>query len=415
MSNDTNEGRTRRRGRPSPFRPVAPALVFAGIHLGVAVAWLVQDSPPGGRWTLVHLFTLGALTLVVMAFTRHFSATLTRAKDGDAGPALYVAAVAGALTLFLGLPYGREWLVAAGSTVVTAAVLANYLAIRRMRKAAVGARFTWVVRIYERVHGAFVHGALLGALMGTRVLSGPWYLSARYAHMHVNVLGFGVVTVLATVPFFGPTLQRVQIEPGADDRAARWLRHGVTGVTVGVLVLLASGVGGTLGTALRLVSAVGLALLAAAAAVIVPPVVRGVRRTKYPGPSALLVGTAAAWLLLGLWADVAVVAAGRWRLLDAVGAAVILGALLQAMVATAAYVVPNMLRRRPATGRVGTVSAIVYNLGVAAVFATAIAGAGAADTGSLVARAGWTLTGIGAILAVGSGFVGARLRRREAG
>ncbi len=65
--------------------------------------------------------------------------------------------------------------------------------------------------------------------------------AGRVAHLHANVLGWGVLTLLATVVFFGPTILRRQIEPGADERAARRLRHGATGVTVAVLALVATG------------------------------------------------------------------------------------------------------------------------------------------------------------------------------
>lgn len=56
--------------------------------------------------------------------------------------------------------------VAAGATAMTAAVLWLYWDLRRLRRAALGARFAFVVRGYERACGAFVHGAILRGTVG---------------------------------------------------------------------------------------------------------------------------------------------------------------------------------------------------------------------------------------------------------
>jgi hypothetical protein len=115
---------------------------------------------------------------------------------------------AGIVALLWGIPARNDWAVGVGATLLVVEVMLSYLALRRLRTRSLGGRWTWILRIYERAHGAFVHGAILGALMGTTILHGSWWLSARVAHLHVNILGWAGLTLLATVVFFGPTMLR---------------------------------------------------------------------------------------------------------------------------------------------------------------------------------------------------------------
>lgn len=360
-----------RAGSHSPFGASAPSIGLALVYAAALMVWMVIGNRlPGGRWFAVHLFTLGVLTNLVLTFSEHFSRTVTRTKGERAGwwP---IITNTGIVLVLVGLPGGHRWLVAVGATTVTGAVFAAYLRIRRMRCGAVGARFGWIARAYERAHGAFIHGAILGGLMGAGVLSGRWYGGARIAHLHANVLGWGGLTLLATLVFFGPTMARTRVEPGADERAARSLRVGAAGLSVAVSALLLTGVGGPAGTVLRILAAAGLGLYAWATVVVCLPVGRAVCRAK-PTASKPLVAAACAWFPLVALADVGVVAAGSWRWLDAVGVAALAGVLAQAIVATLVYLAPMLHGRTTATREtirerleVGmNARAIVFQLGV---------------------------------------------------
>lgn len=321
------------------YAHVRTAFAVSALGLVAVVTWLgAGDVLPGGRWFAVHLFTLGVLSPLVLALSQHFAATLTRRDEGGTN-ALTLLFAAGAMGVLSGVPTGERWVLVAGASIATVAVFVGYLRLRRHRKAALGTRFVWIVRLYERAHGAFLHGAVLGALLGAGVLPGDWYVAARLAHLHANVLGWGVLTLLATVVFFGPTILRRQIEPGADERAARRLRHGATGVSVAVLALLASGIGGALGTGLRLVAALGVAVLAAVGTDTLVPIVRTALRGS-PSPGRWPIAAACAWLAAALWADAVVIAFGAWAWLDALGAAALLGVLAQAIVAAATHLLP---------------------------------------------------------------------------
>lgn len=389
--------RDQRLGR-SPFGPTAPSIVAALAYAVVAVVWTVggQDWAPG-RWIPVHLFTLGVLTNLVLVFTEHFGRTLTR-RPADPIRWQPLVVNAGIVVLLVGLPLSSTWMVGAGATVVTTVVLVSYWRLRSMRRAAVGARFLWIVRMYERAHGAFVHGAILGLLMGIGVLPGAWYVSARTAHLHVNVLGWGGLTLLATLVFFGPTLTRTRIVPGSDARAARALRHGATGLTVAVLLLLATGVGGTAATVLRLLAAAAMAVFAWATTVTCLPVGQAAHGAK-PSATRWPVVAVSTWFPVVAWADVAVIATGTWRHLDALGLAVILGVLAQAITTVLTYLTP-MLRSRSFGGRdlllarferAATARVVTYNLGVGAIVAAAVLRSDAAGVGAVMARAGWAL------------------------
>ena len=406
-----------RSGR-SPFDHLKGTALLAGGYGLASGVWIVfGDLLPGGRWLAVHLFTLGMLTNLVLAMSAHFGRTLLR-QPGDEDRLQIPLANLGAILLLLGLPEGWTWAVATGATLLAAVVFRGYWLLRRMRKRAVGARFVFVVRLYERAHSQFLHGATLGALIGTGVLTGRWYLPARTAHLHVMVLGWGVLTLLATVVFFGPTILRVQMLREAQQEAAVWLRHGASALSVAVLALLGTGFGGWPGTALRWVAAAGLAVFAWAAVVVARAVVRVAPKTTFPALSGYLITAASAWLLVSLWLDVAVVAVGRWRLLDAVGVLVLVGSLAQAIVAALTYMVP-LMRGRSGTEREGLrlrvevarrSRAFLLNAGIVCVAVAAVLGPGAGTTGAVLARVGW---GVVLAILVSAAVLAVGARRRE--
>jgi hypothetical protein len=326
-------------GRTSPFGGAAPTLRTAVTYLVAAAIWVtIGDALPGGRWFAVHLFTLGALTNLILVFSDHFARTLTRTPEH--GPRWPLPVLnAGVLLVLVAIPSGRILPLAIGATVTSAVVVASYLRLRGLRRAAVGARFTWIVRNYERAHGAFVHAAVLGALLGAGVLAGAWHGPARLAHLHLNILGWGGLTLLSTLVFFGPTITRCRILPAADERAARALRHGATGLTVAALLLLATGIGGSTAVPLRVGAAAALAVYAWAATVTCVAVLGAVLRAKHTATQAP-VAAVCLWLTAVVWADVAIVATGAWHLLDALGVAVIVGVLVPTITATLTYLAP---------------------------------------------------------------------------
>jgi nitrite reductase (NO-forming) len=389
------EGSTR---GANPFTHLRAVAGTVGVYLVGLLAWLVAGGRwPGGRWFGVHLFTLGIVTNLVLALSDHFSRTLTH-QGGRAWRWRLPIVNGGVAAILWGIPNGPDWLIAAGATVLVAEVLRSYVVLRRLRKRSLGGRFSWIVRSYERAHGAFVHGAILGALIGTGVLSGSWSFSARVAHLHVNVLGWAGISLLATVVFFGPTILRTRIEPGADSRAAKALPRAATGLTVAVLALLGTGAGGPEAVALQLVAAAGLLVYGWGVVEVGEPVIMAARRAAPSAGRAALV-MATLWFILVLGLDVLVVATAQWRYLDALGVAMLSGVLFQAIAASLSYLAPMLLRsdararanlsRRIDAG--AAVRTLTWNLGVSSAALSAAIRWPEGQVGSVAALTGWGL------------------------
>lgn len=391
--------RNRRAGRRrSPFGALRPAVVVACGYAAAALVWVMGGSElPGGRWLAVHLFTLGVLTNLVVGLSYHFAQTLLHAPARSRVGRL-VAVNTGALLVLTGLPAGRRWLVTAGATVLTASVLWLYVDLRRMRKASLTRRFAFVVRAYEGACSAFIHGAVLGGLMGTAVLAGSWYGAARIAHLHVNILGWGGLTLLATILFFGPTVMRARMEPDADAAGAKGLRRAATGLTVAVFALLLTGAGGAAVLPARLAAAAGLAVYATGVAAVCVPVVRTGQRAQ-PTCARRMLQAACCWFVAVTAADAVIVATGQLRLLDALGTAMLVGVLGQTILAALGYLVPMAWAhgsegRGAALKRLGMLPwarPLALNAGVALVAATATVGAAGGAVAVVAARIGWLL------------------------
>ena len=338
------------------------------------MTWLVAGGAlPGGRWLAVHLFTLGVLTNLLADLTRHFSSTLLHARD-DAAHATTRIAVrnAGILAVLVGRVNSVTALVAVGATVVSAEVLLGWRDIRRMRRRALPARHTPLVRAYQRAHGAFLHAALLGALLGTGVVSGGWYANVRLAHLHVAVLGWVGVPLLATLVFLGPTLLRARSAPAADAHARVLLPVASVGATVASLALVPGW---------RVVAAAGVAAFAVAATVLS----RDVLAVRPAAPSPTM-PAALAWLVTAAWADALLLATGRTAYLDAVGVMALLGGVAPLVLASAAYLwamsggadAAARVARLRAVARWSTTRAVLWHGGAAVLVAgVVVRGAGA--------------------------------------
>lgn len=389
-------------GARAPFRHLAPVIVVAGGFLLATLVWAVAGTRlPGGRWFAVHLFTVGVITNLVTAMTFHFSRTLLHSRGDDSRQARLVVLNAGAVSLLVGRAGGWLPLVAVGGSVLIAAVVWLYVDLRRQRKAALAARFAYVVRAYERACSQFFHGALLGILLGTGVLSGTWYGAGRLAHMHVNVLGWAGVTLLATVVFFGPTMMRARVQSGADEAARGALRGGTTGLSVAALALLAGGWQGGPQLLLRLLAAAGLLVYAVAAARVCLPVLRaGVKAV--PSAHTWLIQAACVWFVFAAAADAVVVASGRVELLDAVGVVLLAGVLAQAILAALSFLGPMALvagtaARNAARGTLDVgarARATALNVGVVALAAAAVAG----PVGAWLPALGWGAVGAAVVV-----------------
>jgi hypothetical protein len=334
---------------PSPFAANKPNIIFSLIYMTAVFIWLgAGDSLIGGRWFAVHLFTLGVLTNLILSFSHHFALTVTRGNQA-VHPLWHGVTNSGILMVLIGLPQANRAIMVTGATLVTVSVFAAYLRLRALRLKAIGARFSWLVRLYERAHIAFIYGAVLGALVGANVVSGPFWGSVRLAHLHANVLGWAGLALAATLVFFGPTITHTKIVAGADTRAARQLKYGATALTGAIVLMAATGINGTPGQVLRIGAAVLLAVFAMTITQVCVPVFWAAYHARHSAQRPLVL-TLTVFFPLVVWADVLVVATASWRFLDVLGAGTFTGVLGPAILATLLYVAP-MLRANSTHGR----------------------------------------------------------------
>ena len=335
----------------TPFQAVRADVAVAVVFGGAAVAWVTIDTLPGGRWMPVHLFTLGVLTPLIVAFSQHQVVTLFKAAPLRMAP-VRALLWSGAALVVVGMAQpGAGWArvaIAVGATATAAGVARAAWALRRVRRSRPeDVRFGWMLRGYERAHLAFLLGAGLGAALGGGLVPGGWYVAFRHAHLHALVIGFAAVTLLATVVLFGPMLLRAQIAPDGEAAAARWLPRIVLGAGVAVLGLLGQALPAPAAVASRWLAAAGLLVVAAGAVTILRPLAAIVRRKGDDAPlTGVLLTCAIGWLTLALVADAVVVATGSWRLLDPVGVVALLGAFAQAITATLLHVATMWLPRQ---------------------------------------------------------------------
>lgn len=388
--------------RPSaPFAALGPVLAIAALYtVGVFVWMSLGDHVPGGRWFAVHLFTLGVLSNLVVALSHHFTRTLLNVPSPGGQRGRFLLVNLGALGVLIGFPVTP--VLAAAVTAITVAVGWLLLDLMKMDRANPDHRFTFVVRGYQWACTAFLVGAMLGLLMGAAWLPGQWVVPSRFAHLHLNLLGWGGLTLLATVVFYGPTIMRARMDPAAERRAPRALRLAAGGLALAAAGLVAMGQGGDAATWSRIIAAAGIAVYATGATMIVVPILRS---TAVASAQTWLIRGASAWFLLVVWTNAGIVATGRWRLLDALGVALVVGVLAQAILAALGNLAPMVWARgrdaradaRDRLERFPRLRPTVLNLGAIAVVVAAFLGRQADQAGAILARTGWVLVAVGAL------------------
>lgn len=405
------------------FRPVLGAFVTSGCFAVASIVWVLAGAAlPGGRWFAVHLFTLGVLTNLIAALMPHFAEALLHAPASSTRRVTWhlLARNGGAVAILVGLPTGRSSLVAAGATVLAADIFVVYAELRRMRKRALPMPYAFVVRAYERACSAFLHGALLGGLLGAGVLSGTWYASGRIAHLMVLVLGWGGMTLLATLVTFGPGMMHVPMQRVGSEASATALQRAHYSLTAAVVAMLATGVGGVAAGGARGVATVGMIVYAGSAYDLCRPVLLAGNRRVCTGVVAF-VQSACVWFLVACYLVTLFVITGQAGLLDAAGVALLVGAFVQSMLTSASHLLPMLwgtdaadrAYRLGELGRLPVARPVMLNFGTFVLVLAAIAGGAAGRFGAVAVRMGWASVAA-AVFATAALLVRARFARPPA-
>jgi hypothetical protein len=384
---------------PSPFGSTFSG-VLAASGFGVAcLVWLAAgDRLPGGRWLVVHIFTLGVLTILIWTFSQHFAVrfTATRALAPRATTTRVLTAllVGSILTMLTGRAFDAHLPLVLGSLGIMLIVGWNLLVLGRLRRHARATRFVWIVRQYEHAHVAFLVAAGLGGALGAGWIPASIFVAVRGAHIHLNVLGWAGLTVLATLAAFGPTLLRVQIEPVADRRAATGLQAASFGLPVAAAGFVVTSLGEGAGPILMLTVG-GLLAYGYGVLVVARPLLRAARRSSR-SPVRWAVAASLSWFLIAIATDIMMMVVGVTGWSRSLAVMLLVGVLTQLVLAVLGYVGP-MLRGRDFGTRdrllarverfAGTRTA-VFNLGVVLLLSAPGAGDPMAAWGS---RSGWFL------------------------
>ncbi len=341
MSRSVSRGRSRLRDLP------LLGWLLAAVAVAVAHRWL-----PDANWLLLHLVLLGALTHSIVLWSFHFAQTLLRSPASP--PALRQHTLrlglvtGGAAAVLVGVPTTWWPLVLAGGAVVAFAVGWHGLALRRMLRGALPARFRVSVRYYLWAAGCLVLGAGLGITLAWG-WEDPWHGRLLVAHAVANLLGWVGLTIAGTLLTLWPTMLRTPM----DATAERWTRQAlpVFGASLAVAVL------GAL-AGLGWVAAVGVVGYLAALALWGRGLLRPARTSPPREFAAASVGAGLVWLVVGLgWAGWLLATAPDWTavregfswpataLAGGMGVQVLTGAL--------SYLLPSVLGGGPSVVRAG--------------------------------------------------------------
>ncbi len=239
---------------------VAAAVIAVWMATGVCLLIASTAGAPVSWWTVVHPFTLGALTTAVIVYSTHFTEALTRTPAASFVP---VAARVGVLQIavlaLLSGKAGPGWNVLAdvGAALVLGVLVWHGIALWRRLRGSLAGAFVVTVPFYLVAAGFLGLAVILAWLAGRGVGS---YDHLIGAHSRATVWGFTWLTVLGTIISLLPTLTGARISAVARARCTRLLViHSLA--LVAAVVLLASPGGNSAWAALPLLVTVAAAVL----------------------------------------------------------------------------------------------------------------------------------------------------------
>lgn len=364
-------------------------LLVAGWIAVAAAAAVSARYGVAPAWLAVHAFLLGAATTAIVIWSEHFAVAVTRAPQPRRRGSVTRLAIltTGQAATLIGALVEVPALLAAGATMVAAAVAAHAWMLLRLRRRALGGRLSGIVDYYIAACAALLAGAVLGGLLG----AGAWpglHDRMHLAHAHLMVAGWVLLTVIGTLFMLWPTAARTRMDSWTPV-AMRWcLRMAAPGLAVAAAGML-------LGS--RAVTAAGLGAYAIGIGIATVPFVRTMRgKRPADGPTSLL-AAATTWLLLAAVSDAVLSAAGHGRQAAAIlGPVVLAGVIGQVLLGSLTYLLPVVVGGGPAGARRAAAFLDAYwplrvaasNLGVLLIVLPSL-GANAAAS-----RAGWALIGL---------------------
>lgn len=208
--------------------------------IAALVAVVLLPSVKVGWWLPLHLALVGATSQLIVGGQLQFSSALTMARPVSRRPVvvrlllLNVAAAA----IVIGRVADITPLTMAGGVLFACACLWAAWAVERLWRQAISRRFAVTRLFYGAANLSIVAGAVLGAILAAgEIHSGDTYVSLRLAHIGLNLIGWGGLTILGTVITFLPTVLHVRIPEARGANAVPLLAFcGLTTIATGLMV-----------------------------------------------------------------------------------------------------------------------------------------------------------------------------------
>ena len=251
-----------------------------------------------GIWLPLHLALAGAVTTAISGAMQNFALALTASPDPPARlvRAQFWAVTFGAGSIAIGIPSHSSWLVAVGGALLVSGVATLGWIVLLARRRSLHRRHRVSLNAYTAAVTAFLVGGTLGALLGAGAIPSVAYARVRLAHLCLNVLGWGSLTVVGTLITLLPTTLRIRIPAWHGAWCLSFLIAGVVGLAVGT------------STALDPLVAIGGLLWAGGAALVgllAASAMRTERKWRVPGAAMHLIAGVGWFVLSSVWLAVA--------------------------------------------------------------------------------------------------------------
>ena len=204
-------------------------LTLAALSFLLPVRWRL------GLWLPLHLTLAGAVSTAISGAMQNFMLSLTASPDPPdrVVRAQFGLVTAGAALIAIGMPTTTPWLTGLGGATFVGAMGVLGWMLRRAWRRALSVRHPVPLFAYAAAISFVLLGGTFGALMGSRAVSGAFYVQMKHAHMTANVLGWASLTVVGTLITLLPTVLRVRM-PARRERM-------VVGLLIGGVVLQLAG------------------------------------------------------------------------------------------------------------------------------------------------------------------------------
>lgn len=175
--------------------------------IALVIAGMSHIAIPNYRWTLIHMFTLGAVTNSILLWSQHFTEKWMHSQPTDKQRKLFVgrtyALNVAMLVTLAGKIADQPIILAVGASAIAVSLI--WHAITIARQITLGKRFTHSVLAYTLSALSLVIGAILGILMGFG------HREFLQAHLLVNFGGFVGFAAMGSLAVLFPAMWRTQI------------------------------------------------------------------------------------------------------------------------------------------------------------------------------------------------------------